>query len=61
VVSYYYHKWVDNGTWEQINTALRERFLQKIGRNAEASAAIIDRQTVKGTSESVVESGFDGN
>jgi transposase len=30
VVSYYYHKWVDNGTWEQINTALRERFRQKM-------------------------------
>jgi putative transposase len=60
VVSYYYHKWVDNGTWEQINTALRERFRQKIGRNAEPSAAIIDSQTVKGTSESVEESGYDG-
>jgi putative transposase len=60
VVSYYYHKWVDNGTWEFVNTTLRERLRQKIGRTAEPSAAIIDRQTVKGTSESAVESGFDG-
>ena len=55
VVSYYYHKWVDNGTWELINTTLRERYRQQIGRNAEPSAGIIDSQTVKGTSESAVD------
>lgn len=60
MVSYYYQKWVKQGTWELLNAALRERFRQKIGRNAEPSAAIIDSQTVKGTSESVLESGFDG-
>jgi putative transposase len=60
VVYYYYRQWVNRGIWEPINAALRERFRQEIGRNAEPSAAIIDSQTVKGTSESSVESGFDG-
>ena len=31
-----------------------------MGRNEQPSAAIIDSQTVKGTPESVEESGFDG-
>ena len=59
-VSYYYHKWVRNGTLEKMNTEVRRRLRKNEGRNEDPSAAIIDTQSVKGTPESAIESGFDG-
>ena len=60
LVSYYYHKWVDNNTWQKVNTVLHRSLRKELGRNENPSAAMIDSQTVKGTPESVKESGFDG-
>ena len=60
LVSYSYHKWVDNNTWEQINTAIRQPLRKESGRKENPSAGIIDSQTVKGTPESAQESGFEG-
>ena len=60
LVSYYYHKWVDNNAWEQINTAIRQQLRKESSRNENPSAGIIDNQTVKRTPESAPESGFDG-
>src|SRR4051812_5903411 len=38
----HYAQWRDTGTWERINTALRERHRHATGRAPQPSAAIID-------------------
>jgi putative transposase len=48
-VFWYFRRWRKDGTWEKLNTALRERVRQQMGREAQPSAAIIDSQTVKTT------------
>ena len=60
LVSYYYHKWVDNNTWQKVHTVLHRSLRKELSHNENPSAAMIDSQTVKGTPESVKESGFDG-
>jgi putative transposase len=45
----YFRQWRQDGRWEQINAALREKLRMTLGREAEPSAAIIDSQTVKTT------------
>lgn len=48
-VYYHYHKWCRNGTWETMNTTLRNLVRQAVGRQANPSAASIDSQSVKTT------------
>ena len=48
-VWWYFRKWREDGTWEQVETALRERVREAAGREATPSAAIIDSQSVKTT------------
>ena len=60
LVNYYYNTWTDSRMLEKVNTALRQRFREKKGRTPDPTGAIIDSQSVKGTPESFVDSGFDG-
>ena len=48
-VYYYFRKWRDNGTFERMNTDLRELVRVRAGRDAEPSLAIVDSQSVKTT------------
>src|SRR3712207_1759768 len=48
-VYYYFQKWSADGTWERINTVLREHLRTAAGCDPVPSAAIIDSQSVKTT------------
>lgn len=45
----YFRQWREDGTWERINAALRERLRVKLGRDPQPSAAIVDSQSVRTT------------
>lgn len=48
-VYFYFRIWRNDGTWEVIHTALRERARRQMGREPTPSAAILDSQSVKTT------------
>jgi|SRR5689334_12526474 len=57
-VYHYFRRWQKDGTWEQLNGLLREELRQKIGKEPQPSATILDSQSSK-TSEGGSERGFD--
>jgi putative transposase len=55
---HYFRLWKRNGLWAQIHAHLREHVRRVEGRNRQASAAILDSQSVKST-ETSDERGYD--
>ncbi|MGE5410323.1 MAG: IS5 family transposase, partial [Clostridiales bacterium] len=49
IVYHYFRIWRLNGTWEQINVALRTDLRVAYGKKSEPSAGILDSQSVKTT------------
>jgi len=45
----YFRSWRLNGTWQRMHDRLRRQWRRALGRHAEASAAILDSQSVKTT------------
>ncbi|MBU0978427.1 IS5 family transposase [Patescibacteria group bacterium] len=56
---YYFDKWTKDGTWKQFNDELRKQVRVMAGRDPDASAAIIDSQSVK-SAQCRTEKGYDG-
>lgn len=48
-VYYYFRCWRDDGTWDRLHAALRAQVRQRVGKNTQPSAAILDSQSVKTT------------
>ena len=55
----WFRRWRIDGTWERLNTELRERLRARLGRNPQPSAGIVDSQSAKTTGVGGNERGFE--
>jgi len=60
-VYYHFRRFRLSGMWHRILTALRAVERQRVGRDAQPTAAIIDAQSTKTVEESAPISGYDGH
>jgi putative transposase len=59
-VFHYFRKWRIDGVWERMNRVLRRRLREKLGRDPEPSAGIVDAQSVQTSGVGGEQRGFDG-
>jgi putative transposase len=60
-VYYHFRRFRLSGTWHIILTALRRAERERVGRDPQPSAAIMDAQSIKTVEESARSSGYDGH
>ena len=59
-VFHYFRAWRIDGTWERLNRTMRRLLREKLGRDPEPSAGIVDAQSAKTTGVGGEQRGFDG-
>ena len=59
-VFHYFRAWRLDGTWERLNRTMRRLLREKLGRDPEPSAGIVDAQSAKSTGVGGEQRGFDG-